>query len=91
MNNALLDFEHSTRSISLTRVWETLMRVPLILNQLLGVMAGLVPAIHALLAEARRKKDVDAREDGVPAAQRGGVSLRGHDGVKASPSHRNAP
>jgi hypothetical protein len=30
-------------------------------------MAGLVPAIHAFLTETR-KKDVDAREDGVPAA-----------------------
>jgi hypothetical protein len=42
-------------------------------------MAGLVPAIYVLLAEGR-KKDVDARDDGVPAAWRGGVSLRGHDG-----------
>jgi hypothetical protein len=25
-------------------------------------MAGLVPAIHALLAESRAKKDVDARD-----------------------------
>ncbi len=30
-------------------------------------MAGLVPAIHVFIAEAP-KKDVDAREDGVPAA-----------------------
>ena len=30
-------------------------------------MAGLVPAIHVFPAEVR-KKDVDAREDGVPAA-----------------------
>jgi hypothetical protein len=30
-------------------------------------MAGLVPAIHVLLAEGG-KKDVDAHEDGVPAA-----------------------
>jgi hypothetical protein len=28
----------------------------------------------------RRKQGVDGREDGVPAARRGGVSLRGHDG-----------
>src|SRR5258708_4802383 len=32
-----------------------------------GVMAGLAPAIHVLLADCR-KKDVDARDDGVPAA-----------------------
>jgi len=36
------------------------------LNHFSGVMAGLVPAIYVLLR--RRKKDVDAREDGVPAA-----------------------
>jgi hypothetical protein len=30
-------------------------------------MAGLVPAIHAFPAEGSQK-DVDAREDGVPAA-----------------------
>jgi hypothetical protein len=40
----------------------------------LYVQAGLVPAIHVLLAR-RCEKDVDARDDGVP----GGVSLRGHD------------
>jgi hypothetical protein len=49
-------------------------RVPVVLNHLFGVMAGLVPAIPK-----GRKKDVDARDDGVPAAPRGGVSLRGHD------------
>jgi hypothetical protein len=27
-----------------------------------GVMAGLVPAIHALLAESPARKDVDARD-----------------------------
>jgi len=37
------------------------------LNHSSGVMAGLVPAIHACLLRCR-KKDVDAREDGVPAA-----------------------
>jgi hypothetical protein len=31
-------------------------------------MAGLVPAIHAFLAEGPPKKAVDAGEDGVPAA-----------------------
>src|SRR5215470_19029870 len=36
----------------------------------------------------RRKKDVDAREDGVPAASRGGVSLREHDGGEVIRSHR---
>jgi hypothetical protein len=41
------------------------------LNHLSGVMAGLVPAIRVLLA-GRAKKDMDAREDGVPAARRGG-------------------
>jgi hypothetical protein len=41
-------------------------------------MAGLVPAIHVFFAEYR-KKGVDARDDRVPAASRGGVSLRGHD------------
>ena len=47
-------------------------------NHLFGVMAGLVPAIHVYSLSCR-KKDVDAREDGVPAASRGGVSLRGHE------------
>ncbi len=41
-------------------------------------MAGLVPAIHVLLAEAR-KKDVDARDK------------REHDGDAVIRSHRNAP
>jgi len=31
-------------------------------------MAGLVPAIHAFCGWALARKDVDAREDGVPAA-----------------------
>src|SRR5215472_16638487 len=35
---------------------------------------------HPRLSRRPRKKDVDAREDLVPAACRGGVSLRGHDG-----------
>jgi hypothetical protein len=50
--------------------WGTAKRlalVPVMLNHFSGVMAGLVPAIHVLLAEAP-KKEVDAREDGVPAA-----------------------
>jgi hypothetical protein len=42
-------------------------RVPFVLHHLFGVMAGLVPAIHVFLLKAR-KKDVDARDDGVPAA-----------------------
>jgi hypothetical protein len=42
-------------------------------------MAGLVSAIDVLLAETPQERR-DAREDGVPAAQRGGASLRGHDG-----------
>jgi hypothetical protein len=46
-------------------------------------MAGL--SLHVFSPTAR-KKDVDAREDGVPAARRGGVSLRGHDGGDALPS-----
>jgi hypothetical protein len=40
-------------------------------------MAGLVPAIHALLAEPQQKKDVDARDK------------RGHDGGKVIRPHRN--
>jgi hypothetical protein len=50
---------------------------------------NVVPAMHACplpTLPARgggsgggSKKDADAREDGVPAALRGGVSLRGHD------------
>jgi hypothetical protein len=43
-----------------------------------GVMVGLVPAIHALLAELG-KKDVDARDK------------RGHDGGEVIRSHRNPP
>jgi hypothetical protein len=35
---------------------------------------------HPRLCAERLKQDADAREDGVPAASRGGVSLRGHDG-----------
>jgi len=53
-------------------------------------MAGLVPAIHVLLAKTWRK-DVDARDDGVPAASRGGVSLRGRDGGEVNRSHQNLP
>jgi hypothetical protein len=41
--------------------------VPVKQNHLLGVMAGLVPAIHVFCAEGLQE-DVDAREDGVPAA-----------------------
>jgi hypothetical protein len=47
------------------------------LNYLRGVMAGLVPAIHALLAELG-KKDVDARDK------------RGHDEGDVIAPHRNA-
>jgi len=46
---------------------------------LFGVMAGLVPAIYVCLHEGLQK-DLDAREDQVPAASRGEASLRGHDG-----------
>jgi len=55
-------------------------------NHFSGVMAGLVPAIYVLLLppysppQAGEGEDVDAREDRVPAASHGGVSLRGHDG-----------
>ncbi len=48
------------------------------LNHLSEVMAALVPAIHVLLAESR-KKDVDARDE------------RAHDAGEAIPSHWNAP
>ena len=53
-------------------------------------MAGLVPAIHVFLDEKVCKKDVDARDDGVPAASRGGVSSRGHDAGEVVRFHRNA-
>jgi hypothetical protein len=53
-------------------------RVLVILNHLFAVMAGLVPAIHAFLAEGP-KKDVDARDK------------RGHDAGEVLPSYRNAP
>jgi hypothetical protein len=52
-------------------------------------MSGLVPAVHVFLLKVC-KKDVDAREDGVPAALRGGVSLRGHDAGEVVRFHRNA-
>jgi hypothetical protein len=42
----------------------------------LGVMAGLVPAIHVLLAEAPARKTVDARDK------------RGHDDGEVVQSHR---
>jgi hypothetical protein len=42
----------------------------------LGVMAGLVPAIHVLLAEAPARKTVDARDK------------RGHDDGEVVRSHR---
>jgi hypothetical protein len=41
-------------------------------------MAGLVSAIHAFLLKGR-KKNVDTRKDGHPAALRGGAFLRRHD------------
>jgi hypothetical protein len=47
-------------------------------------MAGLVPAIHAFLAE-NPKKGVDARDN--PRIKSGD----GHDGEKVMRSHRNAP
>jgi hypothetical protein len=53
-----------------------LQRVPITLNHLLGVMAGLVPAIHVFLAESR-KKDVDARDN--PRIKSGD----GHDAEEA--------
>src|SRR5260370_32377197 len=53
-----------------------LARVPVISKHHSGVMAGLVPAIHVLLAELQRK-DVDARDK------------RGHDGGELIRSHRN--
>jgi hypothetical protein len=57
-------------------------RVPVMLNQLFGVMAGLVPAIYVLLGprergRARRGKDVDARDK------------RGHDDRNAVRCHRD--
>src|SRR6266436_4025314 len=47
---------------------------------------GSCPGHLRLASCKRREKDVDAREDGVPAALRGGVSLRGHDGCLTPPS-----
>jgi hypothetical protein len=44
-----------------------------------GVMAGLAPAIHVLLAETWRK-DVDARDK---------RDKRGHDGAELILSHEN--
>src|SRR5260221_85301 len=38
---------------------------------------------HRRLSSRRPAKDVDAREDRVPAASRGEASLRGHDGPYA--------
>src|SRR5713226_4505506 len=62
--------------------------VPVIANHFPESWPGLSrPSTSCLLKS--RKKDVDAREDGVPAALRGGESLRGHDGGGAMPSHRN--
>src|SRR5260370_9164311 len=52
----------------------------------LQVMAGLVPAIHALLT-AGRKKDVDAREDGVPRR----VTRRGGSARACRPRHLIGP
>jgi hypothetical protein len=46
------------------------------LSHFSGVMAGLVPAIHALLADTRQE-NVDARDK------------RGHDGGEVLRFHRN--
>ena len=54
------------------------------LNHFSGVMAGLVPAIHAMLAELG-KKDVDARDN--PRIKSGD----GHDSGGVIRSHRNPP
>jgi len=51
-------------------------RVPVMLSHFSGVMAGLVPAIHALLADTRQE-NVDARDK------------RGHDGGEVVRFHRN--
>src|SRR5262249_9713827 len=75
----------SSGFIDLTRYPE---HVPLLLNHLPKVMAGLA-ATHVVRAEGRQ--DVDAREDGVPAACRGGVSLRAECRGKLIGSHRRAP
>jgi hypothetical protein len=53
------------------------MSVRIILNQLFGVMAGLVPAIHVFLAESAQE-GVDARDK------------RGHDAGEVIRSHRSA-
>jgi hypothetical protein len=42
-------------------------------------MAGLVPAIHALLTEWCSKKDVDARDIGEQSDAVLGTAIRGHD------------
>jgi hypothetical protein len=64
---------------------ETLERVPVTLNQSLGVMAGLVvlsrPSTSFSLKA--RKKDVDARDN--PRIKSGD----GHDGAGMIRSHRN--
>jgi hypothetical protein len=53
-------------------------QVQVMSNHLSAVMAGLVPAIHVLLAETQQR-DVDARDK------------RGHDDGEAIRFHRNAP
>src|SRR6266436_6595976 len=64
----------------MTTVVTTLERVPVMSSHIpRESWPGLSrPSTSCLLS--RRKKDVDAREDGVPAALRGGESLRGHNG-----------
>ena len=48
----------------------------------LSVMAGLVPAIHAL--PAANGKDVDARDIGVQKHAVLWTAMREHDGIEAS-------
>jgi hypothetical protein len=50
-------------------------RIPIMLNHLFGVMAGLVPAIHVFPRKAR-KKDVDARAVTPRRVTRRGVTAR---------------
>jgi hypothetical protein len=47
------------------------------------VMPGLGPGIHVLRSETITDKDVDGRDNGVPADKVGGVPRPGHDGYAA--------
>ena len=78
VNIGLLVLDQAPAEHLSQQVAALLERVPLTSNHLLGVMAGLVPAIYVFSAESAKKKDVDARDK------------RGHDGGEVIQSRRNA-